>query len=60
MARPTKMSVQKRQRERRKAEAAELKRATKRGADGADKPAGGQVAERADLESYGVIPTFSR
>jgi hypothetical protein len=55
MARPTKMSVQKRARERKKSEAAELKRSAQR--DGNDKPAGGQVAERADLEGYGVIPT---
>jgi len=59
MARPTKMSVQKRLRERKKSEAAELKRAAKRSADGAEKPAGGQVAEREDLEGYGVIPTSS-
>jgi hypothetical protein len=58
MARPTKMSVQKRARERKKSEAAELKR-TQRGTGGAEKPAGGQVAERSDLEGYGVIPTFS-
>jgi hypothetical protein len=58
MARPTKMSVQKRQRERKKTEAAELKR-SKRSPGGAEKPAGGQVAERSDLEGYGVIPTFS-
>ena len=58
MARPTKMSVQKRQRERKKSEAAELKRARQRGSD-ADKPVGGQVAERSDLEGYGVIPPFS-
>jgi hypothetical protein len=59
MARPTKMSVQKRLREQKKADAAERKRAAKRGGDGAEKAAGGQVAERSDLESYGVIPTFS-
>jgi len=56
MARSSRMSVQKRQRERKKAEAAELKRTTRKNDD---RPAGGQVAERADLESYGVIPTFS-
>jgi hypothetical protein len=50
------MSVQKRQRERKKAEAAELKRSTRKNED---RPAGGQVAERSDLEGYGVIPTFS-
>jgi hypothetical protein len=53
------MSVQKRLRERKKAEQAELKRATRRRSNGADRPAGGQVAERTDLEGYGVIPTFS-
>ena len=57
MARPTKMSVQKRQRERKKSEEAELKRAARRARDGTEKPAGGQVAERADLEGYGVIPS---
>jgi hypothetical protein len=59
MGRPTKMSVQKRQRERKKSEAAELKREAQRGRQGTEKPAGGQVAERSDLEGYGVIPTFS-
>ena len=58
MARSNRMSVQKRLRERKKAEAAELKRVTARRPD-AERPAGGQVAERADLEGYGVIPTFS-
>jgi hypothetical protein len=58
MARPTKMSAQKRARERKKSEAAELKR-MQRGPDGVEKPAGGKVAEREDLEGYGVIPTFS-
>jgi hypothetical protein len=58
MARSNRMSVQKRLRERKKAEQAELKRVTRR-KDGAERPAGGQVAERADLEGYGVVPTFS-
>jgi len=54
------MSVQKRLRERKKAEQAELKRAARRRSKGAaDRPAGGQVAERADLEGYGALPTFS-
>ena len=53
------MSVQKRMRERKKAEQAEQKRAARRRPDGAERPAGGQVAERSDLEGYGVIPTFS-
>ena len=50
------MSVQKRLRERKKAEQAELKRATRKKGERAP---GGQVAERADLEGYGVVPTFS-
>ena len=58
MARPTKMSVQKRQREQKKSERAESKRAAQRGSR-EEKPAGGQVAEREDLEGYGVVPTFS-
>jgi hypothetical protein len=53
------MSVQKRQRERKKAEQAAQKRAARRRSNGADRPVGGQVAERTDLEGYGVIPTFS-
>jgi hypothetical protein len=52
------MSVQKRLRERKKAEKAELKRITQRRAP-EERPAGAQVAVRADLEAYGVIPTFS-
>jgi hypothetical protein len=53
------MSVQKRLRERKKAEQAEQKRAARRRSGDVEKPAGGQVAERSDLEGYGVIPTFS-
>jgi hypothetical protein len=53
------MSVQKRLRERKKAEKAELKRMTQRLAADQERPAGGQVAVRADLEAYGVIQTFS-
>jgi hypothetical protein len=53
------MSVQKRQRERKKAEKAELKRATRRRGGEDETPAGGQVADRSDLEGYGVIPTFT-
>ena len=56
MARPSKMSMQTRMREQKKAEQAELKRATRRRADGGEAPRGGQVADRADLESYGVLP----
>jgi hypothetical protein len=51
------MSVQKRLREQKKAERAESKRA-QRAAQG-EKPGGGQIAEREELESYGVTPTFS-
>ena len=54
MARSKKMSVQKRMRERKKAEQAELKRATRRRGDAGDVPRGGHVADRADLDSYGV------
>ena len=50
------MSVQKRLRERKKAEQAELKRTTRKNEA---RPPGGQVADRADLESYGVVATFS-
>ena len=53
VGRSNKMSVQKRARERKKAEQAELKR-TRRRADTEEVPRGGQVADRADLESYGV------
>ena len=58
MARSNRMSVQKRLRERKKAEQAELKRVTRRNPESAEKPPGGQVAERADLEGYGVLQTF--
>ncbi len=54
MARSSKMSVQKRTRERKKAEQAELKRATRRRADTGEASRGGHVADRADLDSYGV------
>jgi hypothetical protein len=47
------MSVQKRQRERKKAEQAELKRAARRNEE---RPPGGQVADRDELEGYGVLP----
>ena len=50
------MSVQKRMRERKKAEQAELKRATRRLAETGEAPRGGQVADRADLDSYGILP----
>jgi len=59
MARSTRMSVQKRLRERKKAEKAELKRMTKKTAEAPERSAGTQVAEHSDLEAYGAIPTFS-
>lgn len=58
MGRPTKMSVQKRLREQKKSEKAQLKREAHRDSNGTGKPAGGKVAERSDLEGYGVIPAF--
>ena len=54
MGRSSKMSVQKRMRELKKAEQAELKRAKRRRADTDEASRGGQVADRADLDSYGV------
>ncbi len=59
MARSTRMSVQKRLRERKKAEKAELKRMAKSRPEDTERPAGTQVAEHSDLEAYGAIPTFS-
>ena len=59
MARSKRMSVQKRLRERKKAEKAELKRVMQRRAADVERPAGSQVAARADLEAYGVVATFS-
>lgn len=60
MARSTRMSVQKRLRERKKAEKAELKRMSKKTPpEDEERPAGSQVAEHSDLEAYGAIPTFS-
>ena len=50
------MSVQKRLRERKKAEQAELKRVARKNGERAP---GGQVADRADLEGYGVVATFT-
>jgi hypothetical protein len=52
----SKMSAQKRMRERKKAEQAELKRATRQRADTEEVSRGGHVADRADLDSYGVLP----
>jgi hypothetical protein len=56
MARSHRMSVQKRLRERKKAEAAELARVTRKNDE---RPAGGQVAEHLDLEAYRVIRTLA-
>jgi hypothetical protein len=48
------MSVQKRLRERKKAEKAELKRETRKQSGNAEREPGDQVAGRDDLEGYGV------
>jgi hypothetical protein len=53
------MSVQKRLRERKKAEKAELKRMAKRRPDDEERSSGTQVAEHADLEAYGMVPSGS-
>lgn len=55
MARSKRMSVQKRLRERKKAEKAELKRMTRLQAAPVERSSGAQVAERTDLEAYGLI-----
>ena len=55
MARSKRMSVQKRLRERKKAEKAELKRMTSLQAEPVERSSGSQVAERTDLEAYGLI-----
>lgn len=55
MARSSRMSVQKRLRERKKAEKAELKRETRKQSGSAEREAGDQVAGRDDLEGYGVV-----
>ena len=52
MAQSSKMSAQKRARERKRLEQAELKRAKRRNTPEGSR--GGQVADRADLDSYGV------
>ena len=57
MARSSRMSVQKRLRERKKAEKAELKRISQRRAAGEERPGGAQVAEYSDLEAYGLVRT---
>ena len=55
MARSKRMSVQKRLRERKKAEAAELKRQERSQREPGESGGGGTVAAREDLEGYGVI-----
>jgi hypothetical protein len=55
MARPSKMSAQKRLRERERAEKAERKREARRVAAETARTNGSQVAEREDLERYGVV-----
>lgn len=55
MARSSRMSVQKRLRERKKAEKAELKRETRKQSGSVEREAGDQVAGRDDLEGYGVV-----
>lgn len=56
MARSKGLSAQKRLRERKKAEKAELKRELRRVAAQTEREPGAQVAARKDLEGYGVIP----
>jgi hypothetical protein len=53
------MSVQKRLRERKKAEKAELKRESRRTTDTPEREPGDQVADRDALEGYGVLVTPS-
>jgi len=60
MARSNKMSAQKRQRERQKAEKAERKREARRLAAQTETEPGSKVAVRADLESYGVVQSSDR
>ncbi len=57
MARPNKMSVLKRQRERKKAEKAELKREMRlrKDPDEEETRGGGEVATRDDLAGYGLV-----
>ena len=55
MARSKGLSAQKRLRERKKAEKAELKRETRRLATQNGREPGAQVAAREDLEGYGVV-----
>ncbi len=56
MARKSKMSVMKRQRERKKAEKAAAKREQRLQREAPEEETGGtQVADRDDLEGYGVV-----
>lgn len=55
MARSSRMSVNKRLRERKKAEKAELKREQRKQAGQAEREAGTPVAAPEDLEGYGVL-----
>ena len=55
MARSNRMSVQKRLREKKKAEAAALKREGRLHKEPETSTGGGEVAARDDLEGYGVI-----
>jgi hypothetical protein len=55
MARNKGMSAQKRLRERKRAERAELKRETRKLTSRGERAAGSQVARREDLEGYGMI-----
>ncbi len=54
MARSTRMSVQKRQREQKKAEKAALKREQRRASPAAERAT--DVASANELEGYGVLP----
>jgi len=60
MARSSKMSAQKRLRERQKAEKAEAKREARRTAAQSEREPGSQVARREDLEGYGVVTPDDR
>ncbi len=55
MARRNRMSVQKRLRERKKAEKAELKRELRRSGEPDRETGGSEVASRDDLEGYGLV-----
>jgi hypothetical protein len=60
MARSKGLSAQKRLRERKKAEKAELKRETRRVAAQNGREPGAQVADREALEGYGVVERSGR